>query len=871
MATFTTPTAISPGDCVLWLDASDSTTLYQLSTNPDTGVDPVTAINDKIGFWADKSGNNNSAKIASIAARPTYSLLDGLSGVYFNGVNNALDIMQLSSIYVSDPDNNGYSIFLVVRSDTSITPAPDTIQTLFTQTSSSVTYNGYTGTTNNHISIFYTAASYVTRLRNVTYNTQQYKDNCDSYNTSYISSNRFVISNILTAKNNKLYAEGICANAAASTGTYGSILSAKQIRIGALAANLTPSTTTDYRFKGYIHEILVYDIALSLLQQKLVEAYLSKKWQASSYVSYAVRDGDFDDNMTWFNEEVPTLSSTVVIPNGYTVSLSGSSIRPRLHNRVLDTISKAGTFKITQTTSLTTEYILNDLRYGKENQTAGLVAGDNSNATSTSPTVTVQSGAQLNLQTPLIQALWRGAPCFYTDNSNVTITNPTGVEIYGSLTSQAISAVNSTVNIPVKTTIKMGFNYNGPNGFGNVGRSTWAIQAVNSTLTIGTTLANSDLAAGVPPRGNTFANVNSGKIYATNCHLTITNATIDGYGMEGGSGGSGLQDTTDRWNTVVYCYNTGTATSTTFNNCTLAMPNASITTNDTRHLNVMLNGNGCNGYFNDCIIAGYPTLQQGGSDLRPDSVYIISNANATFTNCKITGSKHWGSLNTTTNRYSNIGNYGAGVRIGGSVNTVNFNQCELLGDTGEGGPALSMHSGNVYFTGSNVYAGAQSNGIYRAGGNLYYSGNQYDNSTGYRAIFAAQYYVTPIPKNSLIRYATNGLGIGIDAYTYQYTIDSLSAFSMPAVSAVRKGTPYAGGALIGTSVIPPAAAVSYGTLVDNTTGTAILTFDLLNTFFETPLSALSVPNLSSTVGYRVANALTSNESIGHLIASFTTG
>lgn len=862
MATFTTPTAIAPGDCVLWLDASDSTTLYQLTANSiDTGVDPVTAINDKIGFWGDKSGKYNHAKTGNLAVRPTYSLLDGLSGVYFNGVNNALDIMQLSSIYVSDPNNSGYSIFLVVRSDTSGTP--DTIQTLFTQTSSSVAYNGYTSTTNNHISIFYTAASYITRLNNAAYNTQQFKDNCDSYTTPYISSNRFVISNILTAKNNKLYAEGICASTAAGTGTYGGVLSAKQIRIGALGSTTPPAATTDYRFKGYIHEILVYDVALSLLDQKLVEAYLSKKWQASSYVSYAVKDGDFDDNMTWFNEEVPTLSSTVVIPNGYTVSLSGSSIRPRLHNRVLDTISKAGTFKITQTTSLTTEYILNDLRYGRENQTAGLVAGDNINAASTSPTVTVQSGAQLNLQTPLIQALWRGAPCFYTDNSNVTITNPTGVEIYGSLTSQAISAVNSTVNIPVKTTIKMGMNNNSPSGFSLTGRSVWAIQAVNSTLTIGTTLAGSELAAGVPPRGNSFSTVDSGKIYTTNCNLTITNATIDGYGMEGANASNA--DTTDRWNTVVYCLNTGTVTSSTFNNCTLTIPNVS---NDARHLNVMLNGNGCNGYFNDCTITGYPTLQQAGSNYRPDSVYIITAANATFTRCTITGSKHYGAINTTTSKYSDMTSYGAGVRIGTAANTINFDQCVFWGDTSEAGPAISMHGGNVYCTNSNAYAGAQSNAIYRSAGNLYYSGNQYDSSTGYRAIFAAQYYVTPVPKNSLIRYATNGLGTGIDAFTYQYTIDSLSAFSMPPVSAVRKGTAYAGGSLIGTSVIPPAEAVSYGTLVDNTTGTAILTLDLLNTFFQTPLSALSTPG---TIGYRVANSLNTVESVGHLIASFTTG
>jgi hypothetical protein len=865
MATFTTPTALLPGNCVLWLDASDSTTLYQLSSNinVDTGVDPVTAINDKIGFWVDKSGKNNNAKIANPVLRPTYSLIDGLSGLYFNGVNNALDITQLSGIYVSDPTNNGYTIFLVVEPDT--TGTSDSIQTLFTQTSSSTTYNGYTGGSNNHISVFYTnTPTFITRLNNATVNTQQHKDNCDGYTTSYMS-NRFVICSELNSRNNKLYVEGICTNAAASTFTYNSTLSARQIRLGALAQNATPGVTTDYRFKGYIHEVIVYDVAVSLLEQKLVEAYLGKKWQASSYVSYAVKDGDFDDSMTWFNEEVPALSSTVVIPNGFTVSLSGDSFRPRLHNRTLDTISKAGTFKITRNTSLSTDYILQDLRYGRENQNAGLGVGDNVNPASITPVITVGDGCTLELTTPLIQSMWRGAPCVSTGTCTVNVNTLGGIKIYGSLTSPAISAINTNLNIPIQTTIKMGFNNNQPNGFGVTGRDVWAIQATTSTLNIGTSLAQSDLGSGVPPLGNTFTTFNSGKILTTNCNLTITNAAINGYGMEGVNDSNA--DTSRRC-TVVYCYNTGIATTSTFNNCSFI---TNVSNNNTRQLNVMLNGPGCNGYFNDCVITGYPFLHQGSANgnYRPESVYIIGTANAYFNRCQITGGKYYGDLNTTTTRWSDLNNYGPGIRIGGANNTY-FDYCNFYGDVSEGGQAVILNSGNMFCTNSNAFAGAQSNAIYRTGGNLYYSGNQYDSSTGYRAIFASQYYVSPVPKNSLLRYATNGLGTGIDAFTYQYTIDSLSAFSMPPASAVRQGTPYAGGTLIGTSVLPPAEAVSYGTLVDNTTGSAILTLDLLNTFFETPLSALAVPSLSSTIGYRVANSLTSNETIGHLIASFTT-
>ena len=42
----------------LWLDASDSTTLFQ---NSD-GTTPAIADSDPIGYWGDKSGNGNNGR-----------------------------------------------------------------------------------------------------------------------------------------------------------------------------------------------------------------------------------------------------------------------------------------------------------------------------------------------------------------------------------------------------------------------------------------------------------------------------------------------------------------------------------------------------------------------------------------------------------------------------------------------------------------------------------------------------------------------------------------------------------------------------------------------------------------------------------------
>lgn len=50
----------------VWLDASDSTTLYQ----DDEGTTPATANNAPVGRWEDKSGQNNHATQPNDALRP---------------------------------------------------------------------------------------------------------------------------------------------------------------------------------------------------------------------------------------------------------------------------------------------------------------------------------------------------------------------------------------------------------------------------------------------------------------------------------------------------------------------------------------------------------------------------------------------------------------------------------------------------------------------------------------------------------------------------------------------------------------------------------------------------------------------------------
>jgi hypothetical protein len=79
------PLALSP---LLWLDASDASTLYT-----DSGLTTLVAADgDPLGGWKDISGNNRHAIQASGTNKPAYktAIKNGLSVVRFDGVNDVL-------------------------------------------------------------------------------------------------------------------------------------------------------------------------------------------------------------------------------------------------------------------------------------------------------------------------------------------------------------------------------------------------------------------------------------------------------------------------------------------------------------------------------------------------------------------------------------------------------------------------------------------------------------------------------------------------------------------------------------------------------------------------------------------------------------
>lgn len=83
------------GNLELWLDAQDSSTLFQLNTCTSA----VTADGQSVGCWQDKSGNANHAT-ATGGNRPTYQTneLNGQAVIRLDGSNDALDFTAISNI-----------------------------------------------------------------------------------------------------------------------------------------------------------------------------------------------------------------------------------------------------------------------------------------------------------------------------------------------------------------------------------------------------------------------------------------------------------------------------------------------------------------------------------------------------------------------------------------------------------------------------------------------------------------------------------------------------------------------------------------------------------------------------------------------------
>jgi hypothetical protein len=94
----------------LWLDAADSSTVYNSS---DCATGNHATNNTNVGCWKDKSGYGNNATQPTLAQQPTYvtAVQNGNAALSFDGVADTLSLPD----YIIADGNIPYTIFIIVK------------------------------------------------------------------------------------------------------------------------------------------------------------------------------------------------------------------------------------------------------------------------------------------------------------------------------------------------------------------------------------------------------------------------------------------------------------------------------------------------------------------------------------------------------------------------------------------------------------------------------------------------------------------------------------------------------------------------------------------------------------------------------------
>jgi len=320
----TAPTQIS--NCQVWLDASDTTSLFQLSG----GTTAVAANLDPVGYWGDKSGNaRHFTNIGgSATTRPTW--VSSLSTVRFDGSND-----YLSSFF--NITYTAQTVFVVLSE-----PLLGTSQgRIYTQTSS----GGVDTTATGH---------FIPLLRSG-----------NTYATGSYASSNFMRSEIFL-RGSSLF--DICSVTHSGTnirnfvnGSSGSLFSHTLNYAVALSRLGAATTTASTYFNGDISEVIVYNRALTDLERADVEYYLTRKWNFLNSIprqTYAVKNGLWSDSATWSVSAEPSpwnfpLSADNAYTNTFTVTADSSTKVDTIRNSTLaPNILSGGSFVLANGVSL---------------------------------------------------------------------------------------------------------------------------------------------------------------------------------------------------------------------------------------------------------------------------------------------------------------------------------------------------------------------------------------------------------------------------------------------------------------------------------------------------------------------------------------
>ncbi len=245
------PTDITGSNLKLWLDATDTRTVYNDSSCTTTYAGAW----DKVGCWKDKSSNANNAVQATTANQPVYGsgVLNAKQGLMLNGLTTYLSIAPtfLSSIA------NDITIFIVAS--TSNMGGTTSILGASPDDSNSNRFNIHLPLNNSNIYWDFGNMSGTGRLSGAW---------GGSLNAPYI----WTFNNSSSPAGANIWRNGNGTNVATkgTSGTPNYNSTSYTATIGTL--------TGGYYHSGTIHELIIYNRAITTSERRGVESYLGAKW-----------------------------------------------------------------------------------------------------------------------------------------------------------------------------------------------------------------------------------------------------------------------------------------------------------------------------------------------------------------------------------------------------------------------------------------------------------------------------------------------------------------------------------------------------------------------------------------------------------------
>jgi hypothetical protein len=239
-----TPTTIS--GLQLWLDASDSSTLFDATA----GGNLVTTDGAVVARWADKSGNNRHATQTTANARPLLktSIKNGRNVLRFDGANDSLWSSSWNLTLTQQ------TVFAVFRSTWSGVTA--NYARIFTQSDASKDYQS----ANNYIPLTRNNASQIA-----------------SYSTNFLSPINYT-NNVWAIATSVHTGTTVTNKINSATGSTANNVLNKTVTRYAIGDQIADGGLAAGSINGDVLEILVYSSALTTTQRQAVETYLNNKW-----------------------------------------------------------------------------------------------------------------------------------------------------------------------------------------------------------------------------------------------------------------------------------------------------------------------------------------------------------------------------------------------------------------------------------------------------------------------------------------------------------------------------------------------------------------------------------------------------------------